>query len=124
MARHPKNHVKSPENCLKTLKVLKRLKGNDLTNILDRLSDETIDELCTVIYNFMYSELPGQTEQREKVRNLIEKNRNKYQTIVNSRTGVGRRRKLLVEQSGEGLGALLAVGIPLIANLISSLKKK
>ncbi len=135
MGRHKKSPAGIPpahkhknglaaEKCLSTLKRLRQLKEHELKLVLQQLPEDSINELCTVVYNFMYGRLPGPENRRHKLSSAIAKSHGEYSTIADRNVDVKKRRKLLVKQSGQGLGTLLAIGIPLIANLIKNLTSK
>ncbi len=106
------------------LKGLKRLQKDELQEILLRLSDNSIDDLCEVLYNLSFSKLKIHPSRRRRLKRLIGNHLAVYHKITNKKSSTKHRRRLLVNQSGGSLGAIIAAGLPIIIDLVSRVFKK
>ena len=101
------------------MQLLKRLTPKERSELLDRVSNSSIQDLSSVVFNWIYCDL-GLSARRRKV---LKKKLSPYQAdllyIANSSKPISIRRRKLKEQSGGALSILLSTLVPVISSLIS-----
>lgn len=113
------------KNTGELLKLIKRMKGNEFSNFIDAVSDNTVDEICECVYNVVNSNLKFGRRKKLQLKRHIRKNCSvhRIRKIMNKKIPVFKRRKAL-KMEGRGLPMLLASAIPFVIDLIGGLFKK
>ena len=94
---------------LPLLDTLRKLNGNDVSNIMDFLTDDAIDHVCECVYNVLHTDLSLSSSKKTRLKKFIKSNCSIHRL---------KRRKAL-KQEGKGLPLLLASVIPFLANLFA-----
>jgi len=111
------------KHTLSMIKIIQKLKPEQLDALLDNVSDNFVDELCECVYNVMHSEhvcAKLSKASRTKLKNHIKTRCDigRIKKISNKKVSLSKRRKLL-KQEGSGLGLILASVIPFLTSLFS-----
>ena len=109
---------------LTLLNLLKKLKKDDLKEMLFHLSDSSIDHICETLYNIAYSELSMPLTKKRHLRKILSEHQCAYKKITNKSRPVAERRKLLLNQSGGSLGCIFSAAVPILVDLIRSAVQK
>ena len=124
VARASKMKLSAKQCHLTLLTVLKKLKKDDLKEILLHLSDDSIDHICEVLYNISYSQINMPQSKKRHLRKILEEHRKVYNKITNRARPVTERRKLLQNQSGGSFANLLTAIVPVLMDLVHLFKQK
>lgn len=111
---------KEKQKYLPLLKVLKKLRGDDLSGVVEFLNDDAVDNLCECIYNLIHTDLNMSKKKKASLKNYIKKNCSIHnlKKISSKKVPISKRKKYL-QMEGKGLPLLLGAIIPLLANLIA-----
>lgn len=116
-----KNFKKQPSKLkyLQILEIVKKLKGKHFSNLIDHLSDQSVDHVCECIYNVINTDIGLTKKTKIKLKKHIKDNlsHKHLKKISNKNTPIFKRRTYL-KQEGRGLPMLLAAAIPFLSNLI------
>lgn len=105
------------------LNVLKKLKPKEMSDIVDFLNDDAIDNICECVYNVIHTDLNLPNKKKSRLRNFIKSNcsLHRINKISSKKENIFKRRKAL-KQEGKGLGMILATAIPFLIDLIAGRK--
>lgn len=108
------------KNFVSVLRVLKKVKGDDLKSMLDSLSDQSIDNVCECVFNVINTDLKLSRAKRLKLKNHIKKNccLANIKRITNKAIPIFKRRKAL-KMEGRGLPLILASVLPFLTSLFT-----
>ena len=110
-------------NFLKLFKTLGKLSEENLGNVLDHLSSQSLNDFCTLVHNIEYCSDKIPTKLRTKVVEKMRAHRKTCQFLGNKANSITLKRNYIRRQKGSGLFPLkLAAGIPLLVNLIAGRK--
>lgn len=98
---------------------LHKLKPNVLSDVIQHLDDNSIDDLCECVYNVIYTDLSLSSKSKQRLRNQLKKkcSAKNIKLITSKKMPVSKRRKAL-SQEGAGIGLILGTVIPYLAKLI------
>jgi hypothetical protein len=106
------------KSLLPLIKLISKLKSNDIPDVLDLLSDKGINGICECVYNVIFTQL----NLSKRKRNLLKKKINKQCSLHKLKRIVGKdpifKRRRYLKQQASGLPLILATAIPFLANLI------
>ena len=102
------------------LNVLRKLDANEVSHVMDFLTDDAIDHVCECVYNVLHTDLSLSGPKKARLRKFIKSNCSvhRLKKISKKTLPVSKRRKAL-KQEGKGLGMILASVIPFLANLFT-----
>lgn len=105
---------------------LHKCNGNPERQILmSHMSDSALQFMCKVLGQCI--EDPGMLKlsapRLKKLRGMLQQDRTKIKYLTNDRGNLKRKRKL-VQQSGQGLGLLVGILSPILINLVKNLISK
>ena len=105
------------------LNVLTKLKHNEISDIIDFLNDDAIENICECVYNVIHTDLKLPNKKRNKLKNFIKTNCSvhRIKKISSKKENIFKRRKAL-KQEGKGLPMLLATAIPFLIDLFTGKK--
>ena len=105
---------------LSVLKLMKRMRGDDLKALIDTLSDKSIDNVCECVYNVINTDLKMSRAKRLRLKNHIKKNccLANIKRITNKAIPIFKRRKAL-KMEGRGLPLILASVLPFLTSLFT-----
>jgi hypothetical protein len=105
------------------LNVLKKLKPNEISAVVDFLNDDAIDNICECVYNVIHTDLNLPSKKKNKLRNFIKSNcsLHRINKISSKKEALFKRRKAL-KQEGKGLPMILATAIPFLIDLFTGRK--
>lgn len=112
-----KNHLKK---ILALLRHIEKLRCHDLSEFIDMLNDDHVDNICECVYNVMYTDMKMGKHRKIKLKRHIIKNcsKKRIQLIANKNVPLFKRKKAL-KQEGRGLGLILASVIPFLTSLFT-----
>ena len=104
---------------LPLLKLLRKMKGSDVSELLTHLNDESINTICESCYNLLYNDLNLTKQKKTRLKRFIKSNCSihRLKKISSKNVPISKRRRCLI-QEGKGLPLLLASVIPFITDLI------
>ena len=105
------------------LNTLKKLKPKEVSDIIDFLNDDAIENICECVYNVIHTDLKLPNRKKNKLKNFIKSNCSVHRInkISSKKENIFKRRKAL-KQEGKGLGMILATAIPFLVDLIAGRK--
>jgi hypothetical protein len=98
---------------------LQKLKPPQLSEIIQHLDDNSIDNLCECVFNVIHTDLSLSPRVKQRLRKQLKLkcSHKNLKTIISKKVPVSKRRKAL-SQEGAGLGIILATVIPYIAKFL------
>lgn len=104
---------------MKLYSSLHKLKPSVLSDVIQHLDDNSVDDLCECVYNVIYTDLSLSPRVKQRLRRQLKKNcsEKNLKVITTKKTPVSKRRKAL-SQEGSGIGIILGTVIPYLAKLI------
>lgn len=111
--------LKEQKKYLPLLNVLKKLNGKDLSEVVDFLNDDAVDNLCECIYNLIHTDMRLSNKKKTSLKGFIKTNCSIHnlKKISSKKVPISKRRKYL-KMEGKGLPMLLATIVPFLADLI------
>jgi|688.fasta_scaffold07282_18 putative N-acetylmannosamine-6-phosphate epimerase len=111
--------IENKKKYLPLLNILKRLKPKDVSDIMEFLTDDAIDNICECVYNVIHTDINLPSRKKAKLRNFIKSNCSihRINKITSKKEALFKRRKAL-SQEGKGLPLLLGAAIPFLTDLI------
>lgn len=111
-----KRKIKEVYNLIQNLR---KIPGNNLSFIIENLSDHSIDNICECVYNIIHTDLKLSKRKKNQLKKCIKENCSipRLKKISNKKIAISKRRKAL-SMEGKGLGLLLSAAIPFLTNLI------
>jgi hypothetical protein len=108
----------------KLYKALSKLKPDVLSEVLEHLNDNSIDDVCECVFNVIKTDLKLPANTKRKLRKKLQQKCSKrnLSLIMSKKVAVSKRKKAL-SQEGAGIGLILGTVIPLLANLLFNRKK-
>ena len=105
---------------LPLLEVLHKLNPTDVSNVMDFLNDDAIDNVCECVYNVLNTDINLSSKKKTQLKKFIKSNCSihRLKKISKKTLSVSKRRKAL-KQEGKGLPLLLASVIPFLVNLFT-----
>lgn len=103
------------------LKLLAKLKGEDVKTMVDSLPDHSVDNVCECVFNLIYNpSLKISKQKKNKLKNYMKSkcSIHRLKTIADKKQPIFKRRQAL-KQEGRGLPFLLASLIPSIIGLFT-----
>ena len=105
---------------------LHKCNGNpERQSLMSHMSDAARQFMCKVLGQCI--EAPGMLKlsapRLKKLRGMLQQDRTKIKYLTNDRGNLKRKRKL-VQQSGQGLGLLVGILSPILINLVKNLISK
>jgi len=97
---------------------MKKLKPEDRSKILPYLKNDAVEFLCECVHNVLYTDigLKNKNKIKKKIKSSCSVHRLK--TIANKSKPFDAKVKAL-GQEGKGIGLILSLALPFLANLIS-----
>ena len=97
---------------LEFLKVFKTLKPHQRSILVDHLNDAAINEIGRFVFNSFKTDLKLKGKAKKKLSQRVLPFKRDLNFICNPQKSVEQRRKRIKNQTGTGLGILLATVIP------------
>ena len=97
---------------LEFLKLLKALKPHQRSILVDHLNDAAINEIGRFVFNSFKTDLKLKGKAKKKLALQVLPFKRDLNFICNPEKSVAQRRKKIKNQTGSGLGILLATVIP------------
>ena len=98
--------------------IIKKLKSpDDVSNIMDFLKDDAIDNICECVYNILNTDINLSPRKKSNLKKFLNSNcsLHRLNKISKKTLPISKRRKAL-KQEGKGLGMILASVLPFLAN--------
>ena len=109
---------------LRFLRVLKNLKKDQRSIIIEHLSDHGVDVLCHCIYNLVYEDHKLKRATKRKLKRIFKGKEKEIDFVSKKSNNIKRRREILVKQFGGSIiPTLLTVALPLLTNLLFRSRK-
>lgn len=102
------------------LKTLNRLKPDERRDLMDRLTDKTVNDLSEVIFNGLKTDVGFSKTQKQNLKRKLNPFKRQLRIISNSDISLNTRRKVLKNQSGAGIGVIISALLPVISSLIAN----
>ena len=99
------------------LKTLVRLSPEKQKSILRFLDNDAIDLLCECTHNLIFTDLGLSCAEKRKLKGKIV-GKEKLLKFISKRSNKHSRRKKKLLQTGGALGTILAIAVPILADLI------
>jgi hypothetical protein len=109
---------------LVALRMLKSAHASEKGAALDLLSDNGIHRICESVKNTLFCKRPLGAAKKDKLRKLLAKHTPSLRVVANRDVPVSRKRRLLKQQSGGFISAILGVALPLLIQIIASAVSK
>ena len=108
---------------LPLIRVLSKLKSEDIIPLLDVLPDEATEIICECVYNVLHTDLKLSSKKKSHLKKFIKSNCNihRLEKISKKSQPIFKRRKAL-KQEGKGLPLLLGAAIPFLVDLFMGRK--
>jgi hypothetical protein len=108
---------------LPLIRVLSKLKPEDISPLIDVLPDEATEIICECVYNVLHTDIKLSPKKKSHLKKFIKSNCNihRLEKISKKSIHVSKRRKAL-KQEGKGLPLLLGVAIPFLMDLFMGRK--
>ena len=108
----PTNHMKKH---IDLLKLLKKLKSDELKTISRYLDDRAVDVLCELCFNVVNTQLNLSKRKKKSLLSAIDKS-----TLLklSNRAKSVKKRKELLSQSGGFISVLLGALVPVLVDLV------
>jgi hypothetical protein len=108
---------------LPLIRVLSKLKSEDITPLLDILPDEATEIICECVYNVLHTDIKLSSKKKSHLKKFIKSNcsLHRLEKISKKSLPVAQRRKAL-KQEGKGLPLLLGAAIPFLMDLFMGRK--
>jgi hypothetical protein len=116
-SENERNYLKGQIPLLKTLK---ELTPEQCQALIPYISPKSHDALCTCIRNALINYNKFTPDEISSLKNVLSPKIDNYRYLSNERKNRSNKKKRasVLQQSGEGLPAILATVIPLLANLL------
>jgi hypothetical protein len=115
---------KTAQRKYKLYHALSKMKPNILGDVLEHLSDNSVDDVCECVYNVIKTDLKLPAKTKNKLRRqLRQKCSKKNISIITSKNIPVSKRKRALSQEGTGIGLILGTVVPLLAQLLFNRKK-
>lgn len=110
---------KDKKKYLPLLNILKKLNGKDLSEVVDFLNDDAVDNLCECIYNLIHTDINLSNKKKSGLKSFIKSNCSIHnlKKISSKKVPISKRRRYL-KMEGKGLPMLLATIVPFLTDLI------
>lgn len=111
------------QSFLSVLKLMKKMSPDDVSNVVEHLSDSSIDNLCECVFNIVNTDLKLSRAKRLKLKNHIKKNccLKNIKKITSKTVPIFKRRRAL-QMEGRGLPMLIASVVPFLISLFTRKK--
>jgi putative N-acetylmannosamine-6-phosphate epimerase len=111
--------MKIPKDKLKLYTSLHKLKPDVLSDVIQHLDENSIDDICECVYNVIHTDLSLSPRAKKKLKKHLKQkcSRKNLKIITMKKQPVSKRRKAL-SQEGQGIGLILGTVIPYLAKLI------
>lgn len=111
--------MKDQKKYLPLLKIISKLKGPEVSELMAHLDDNSINVICESCYNILYNDLHLSKQKKGQLKRFIRANCSvhRLKKISTRKVPISKRRRCL-QQEGKGLPLLLASVIPFITDLI------
>jgi hypothetical protein len=108
---------------LPLIRVLSKLKAEDINPLLDVLPDSAIEIICESVFNVLHTDIRLSAKKKSHLKKFIRSNCNTHrlQKISKKSIPISKRKKAL-KQEGKGLPMLLASAIPFLIDLFTGRK--
>ena len=108
---------------LPLIRVLSKLKHEDISPLLDILPDEATEIICECVYNVLHTDLKLSPKKKSHLKKFIKSNCNIHRLgkISKKSIPISYRRKAL-KQEGRGLPLVLGAAIPFLMDLFMGRK--
>lgn len=99
---------------------LSKLDINKLKHIIQCLDDDSIECLCESVFNTIFTKLGISASKRNKIKSKLDNptSRRNIKIITRKRSNI-KKKRLALQQEGEGLGLILSTLAPIIASLFT-----
>jgi len=115
---------KTAKRKFKLYSALSKTKPNILGDVLEHLSDSSVDDVCECVYNVIKTDLKLPANIKKRLRQqLLQKCSKKNLSIITSKKVPVSKRKKALSQEGAGIGLILGTVVPLLAQLLFNRKK-
>lgn len=106
-------------NQLNLLRLLQRLKSEDVRQVLQYLNDDGLNTLGELTKNLLYCRCNISPKEKLTLKKKLGPHKKEFQKIARKKTNQEHRRRLLIDQNGSGLlSLLLSIGVPLLSSIL------
>lgn len=113
--------LKDRKKYLNLIKIIKKLKPEERSQIILYLKDEAVDFLCECVHNVLYTDIGIKNKNCLKKNLKSQCSINRLKTIASKSKSTDAKLKAL-SQEGKGLGLILSAAIPFLINLFTGKK--
>jgi hypothetical protein len=108
---------------LPLIRVLSKLKQEDITPLIDVLPDDALEIICECVYNVLHTDLKLSAKKKSHLKKFIKTNCSAHQLQKISKKSIPiSKRKKALKQEGKGLPLLLGAAIPFLMDLFMGRK--
>ena len=106
-------------NQLNLLRLLRKLKSEDVRLILHFLNEEGLNTLGELTKNLLYCRCNISPKEKITLKKKLSPYKSAFRKIARKKTNQDQRRRLLINQNGSGLlSLLLSIGVPLLSSIL------
>jgi len=114
---------KTAKRKYKLYHALSKMQPKVLGDVLEHLSDNSIDDVCECVYNVIKTDLKLPAKSKNKLkRKLLQTCSKKNLSVITSKNVPVSKRKKALSQEGAGIGLILGTVVPLLAQLLFNRK--
>ena len=99
------------------LKVLNRLKPDDLTVILEFLNTRGCEAVCDCVKNAIHNQHIS-TKNKKKLKKRLVKDKQIYYRLIKGRKASKQKQKKLVQVGGSAVGLIISAVLPVLAQYL------
>ena len=106
-------------NELNLLRLLRKLKSEDVRLVLQYLNENGLNILGELTKNLLYCRCNITPKEKITLKKKLSPHKRAFQKIARKKTNQEQRRRLLIDQNGSGLlSLLLSIGVPLLTSIL------
>ena len=116
--KNTKMSLKEKKKFLQLLKVMKKLKPNDRSELVPYLKAEALEFICECYHNVLFTDIGIKNKTKLKKRLKTECSVHRLKTISSKAKPLDIKIKAL-KHRGSGLGLILSVALPFLIDILS-----
>ena len=110
--------LKERKKYLSLLKIIKKLKPDERSEVVSHLKDDAIEFICECVHNVLYTDLG--IKNRTKIRKQIKNNCSIHRLkVISSKSKSQLVKVKALQQEGKGIGFVLSAALPFLIDLFA-----